>query len=63
LKTVTVVLGVISATLWLAAALVRIPYGWDTDEARHAAEKKIGWLNAAAAFFSAATAICSAFSK
>jgi hypothetical protein len=63
MKFATLILGVASAALWLAAAFVKIPFGWDTDTARHAAEKKVGWLNASAAIFSAATAICSAFSN
>lgn len=63
MKWITLALGIVSAALWLAAAMVKIPFGWSTDEARHAAEKKVGWLNATAAAFSAATAVASAFSN
>jgi hypothetical protein len=63
MKIATLILGILSAGLWFAAALVKIPYGYDTDLARHIAERRVGWLNAAAASFSAATAICSAFSN
>jgi len=63
MKWVVLVLGLISAGLWLVAARVQIPTGWSTDVARGAAERRVGWLNAAAAIFSAATAIASAFSS
>lgn len=63
MKCAVLVSGIVSAFLWLAAALVHIPYGFDTDEARHKAEKKVGWLNATAAIFSALTAILSTFSN
>jgi uncharacterized membrane protein len=63
MKFAILVLGIISAILWLLAATVRIPYGFDTDERRHRKEKRVGWLNALAAIFSAATAIASAFSN
>ena len=63
MKIATVIAGLISAGLWLMAAFIRIPSGWDTDAERSKAERKIGRLNAAAATASAATAILSAFSN
>ena len=63
MKYLVVAFSLISAIFWSWSACVKIPTGFDTDEAQANAHKKIGKINAAGAAFAALAAICSAFSN